>query len=99
MTDFRPLHGYILCKRPESVDRTDGGILLPEVAQTKPMEATVLAVGPGKRDEKTGKREEVKVSVGERIVFGPWAAKEIKLDDEEYILLEQDQLIGVLKEA
>lgn len=94
MTTIKPLGNRVLIKRSKA-PTTKGGILLPDSAQEKPKEGVVMAVGPGKTDEK-GNRETVEVKVGDRVLFGAYAGTEVKGDNEEMLILSEDDILGVL---
>lgn len=92
---FRPLHDRVLVRRIEQERKTKGGILIPDTAKEKPIEGEVIAIGPGLRDEQ-GKRICLEVSVGDRIVFGKWSGTEIKVDDQELLVLKESDIFGIL---
>ena len=93
---IRPLEDRILVKRVDEKEQKRGNIIIPDTAKEKPMEGKVIAVGTGKRD-KEGKRTPVDVKVGERILFGKYAGTEIKLDNEEHVILREDEVLGVIE--
>ena len=95
---IKPLGGRIFVKRVESVDVSVGGIIIPETARQKAMEGTIIAVGPGNVDKK-GKREVMHVKVGDQVVFGKWSGTDITLNNEEFVIIEQDNIIGILNNA
>ena len=92
---LRPLDDRILVKRVEKNNKSEGGILLPDTVQEKPMEGTVLAVGPGKWED--GQRKPLHVKKGDRVVFGPWAGDEISVNKEDLLVIREEDIIGVLK--
>ena len=94
-TRVRPLHDRILVKRIKQEDKTKSGIIIPDTAKEKPQEGTVTAVGSGKRDD--GKVVPVDVKVGDRVLFGQYAGTEIKLDGDEYLILREDDVLGVIE--
>lgn len=97
MTKIKPLSNKVLVKRSKA-KTTKGGILLPDSAQEKPREGTVLAVGPGKLND-NGTLETVEVKVGDRVLFGAYAGTEIKetgSDEEELLILSESEILGVL---
>jgi chaperonin GroES len=94
---FKPLGDYILVKRTEVGEPVFNGIIIPETVQEKPMEGVVIAVGPGKRDKK-GNRKAIPIQEGERLLFGKWAGQDVKLNDEEYTIIERDGIVGILRE-
>jgi chaperonin GroES len=91
----KPLYDRILVKRVEEKEQRRGGIIIPDTAKEKPMEGRVVAVGAGKV-EKDGKRIPPEVKVGDRILFGKYAGTEIKLDDEECVILREDEVLGII---
>lgn len=94
---IRPLNDRIIVQRMENEEQTSaGGIIIPDSAKEKPQEGKVLAVGPGKRDE-DGKRMEPDVKEGDRVLFGKYAGTEIKIDGEEYLIMREDDILGVLE--
>jgi chaperonin GroES len=93
---MRPLEDRILIKRVEEKEQKRGGIVIPDTAKEKPMEGKVIAVGSGKRD-KEGKRIPLEVKVGDRILFGKYAGTEIKIDDDEQVILREDEVLGIIE--
>ena len=93
---FRPLHDRVAVKRVEEEQRTKGGLIIPDTAKEKPMQGEVLAVGPGTRDDK-GDLVPMSVQVGDRVLFGKWSGTEVKLDDEEVLIMKESDLLGVLE--
>jgi chaperonin GroES len=94
----RPLHDRILIKRIEEKESIKGGIIIPDSAKEKPQEGEVIAVGHGKKTEE-GKVVPLDVKVGDRILFGKYSGTEIKLDDEEYLIVREEEVLGVLEGA
>jgi chaperonin GroES len=94
----RPLHDRILIKRIEEKEVVKGGIIIPDTAKEKPMEGEVFAVGPGKLQE-DGKRSPIDVQVGDRILFGKYAGTEIKIDDQDYVIMREEEILAVLDSA
>jgi chaperonin GroES len=92
---FRPLHDRVLVKRTEAEEKTAGGIIIPDTAKEKPMEGEVVAVGPGARSE-DGKVLPMDVKQGDRILFGKWSGTEIKLGSQDYIVMKESDIMGVL---
>ncbi len=92
----KPLHDRILLRRIEDKEETKSGIIIPDTAKEKPMEGEVISVGPGKIME-DGKRSPMDVKAGDRVLFGKYAGTEIKLDDEEYIIMREEEILAVLK--
>ena len=94
----RHLHDRILIKRIEEKESIKGGIIIPDSAKEKPQEGEVIAVGNGKRSE-DGKLVPLDVKAGDRILFGKYSGTEIKLDDQEYLIVREDEVLGVLEGA
>src|SRR5882724_11126947 len=92
---IRPLSDRIVVKRIEEQETLRSGIIIPDSAQEKPQEAEVIAVGQGKR-LKDGQLVPVDVKVGDRILFGKYSGNEIRLDGEEYLIMREDDILGVL---
>jgi chaperonin GroES len=94
----RPLHDRLLIKRIEEKETIKGGIIIPDSAKEKPQEGEVIAVGNGKKTEE-GKLVPLDVKAGDRILFGKYSGTEIKIDDQEYLILREDEVLGVLEPA
>ena len=92
---FTPLYDRVLVKRLEEKEQKKGGIIIPDTAKEKPMEGKVIAVGAGKVEK--GKRVSLEVKAGDRILFGKYAGTEIKIDDEEHVILREDEILGIIK--
>jgi chaperonin GroES len=92
---FRPLGDRVLVKRVEEEAKTKGGIIIPDTAKEKPQEGQVLSVGPGARDD-SGKRVELDVKAGDRILFGKWSGTEVKIDGEDLIIMKESDILGVV---
>ena len=92
---IRPLGEKVLIKRLEAEDKTKGGIILPDNAKEKPQKGTVLAVGDG-RLLKDGKRAEFQVAKGDKVLFASYAGTEIKVGNEEYMLMDETDILAVL---
>ena len=95
---LRPLQDRILIKRVEEKESVKGGIIIPDTAKEKPQEGEVVAVGNGKKTD-DGKVIALDVKVGERVLFGKYSGNEIKIDDQEYLILREDEILGVLEAA
>lgn len=95
--NVRPLHDRIVIKRIEEKETIKGGIIIPDSAKEKPQEAEVMAVGKGKREK--GELIPLDVKVGDRILFGKYSGTEIKLDGEEYLIIREDEVLGVIEGA
>ena len=93
---FRPLHDRVVVKRIEEEQKTKGGLIIPDTAKEKPMQGEVLAVGPGARSEK-GELAPMSVAVGDRVLFGKWSGTEVKIDDQELLIMKESDLLGVLE--
>lgn len=93
---IRPLHDRVLVKRLSAEERTKGGIIIPDSAKEKPIEAEVIAVGAGKVDEH-GKLRELAVKPGDRVLFGKYSGTEVKIDGEEHLILREEDLLGILE--
>ena len=92
---FRPLHDRVVVRRIEAEEKSKGGIIIPDTAKEKPQEGEVIAVGPGARDE-SGKVNPLDVQVGDRILFGKYSGSDIKLDGNEFLIMREDEILGVL---
>ncbi len=95
---FRPLHDRIVIKRIEAEAKSAGGIIIPDTAKEKPQQGEVVAVGPGGRDE-SGKLIPIDVKAGDRVLFGKWSGTEVKIDDDEYLIMKESDVMGVLVET
>ncbi len=94
----RPLHDRILIKRIEEKESIKGGIIIPDSAKEKPQEGEVIAVGNGKKTE-DGKVIPLDVKAGDRILFGKYSGTEIKIDEQEYLIVREEEVLGVLEGA
>jgi chaperonin GroES len=94
--NIRPLHDRVLVKRIEEKEQVRGGIIIPDTAKEKPQEAEVVAVGPGKIGD-DGKRQAMDVKAGDRILVGKYSGSEIKIDGVEYVILREDEILGVVE--
>ncbi len=94
--NVRPLHDRILIKRIEEKETVKGGIIIPDTAKEKPQEGEVIAAGKGKKTE-DGKIIPLDVKAGDRILFGKYSGTEIKIDDQEYLIVREDEVLGVLE--
>ncbi|MGA2984002.1 MAG: co-chaperone GroES [Terriglobia bacterium] len=93
---FNPLHDRILIKRIEEKETVKGGIIIPDTAKEKPQEGEVVAVGNGKKTDE-GKIVPLDVKAGDRILFGKYSGSEIKLDNEEFLILKEEEVLGVVE--
>ena len=94
-TTFTPLHDRILVRRMEEGETIRGGIIIPDSAKEKPQEGEVISVGKGKSNDE-GKVFPLDVKAGDRILFGKWGGTEIKLDGEEFLMMKEDEVLGIL---
>lgn len=93
--NVRPLHDRVLVKRLEETEQVRGGIIIPDSAKEKPQEAEVVAVGPGKAQD-NGERSPMDVAVGDTVLVGKYSGSDIKIDDEEYVILREDEILAVV---
>ncbi|MBB5575699.1 MULTISPECIES: co-chaperone GroES [Rhizobium] len=93
---FRPLHDRILVRRVESEEKTKGGIIIPDTAKEKPQEGEVIAVGSGARNE-AGQVQPLDVKAGDRILFGKWSGTEIKIDNEDLLIMKETDVLGIIE--
>jgi len=96
---IRPLHDRVVVRRIEEQETIRGGIIIPDSAKEKPQEGEVVAIGKGKRNEKDGSLVALDVQVGDRVLFGKYSGSDIKLDGEEYMIMREDEILGVLDAA
>ena len=94
--ELRPLHDRVVIKRLAEGESRQGSIIIPDSAKEKPQQGEVKAVGSGKLLE-TGERTAPQVKAGDRILFGKYSGSEVKLDGEEYLILKEDEILGVLE--
>src|SRR5271170_5177049 len=95
---IRPLYDRVVVKRVEDTETMKGGLYIPDSAKEKPQEGEVVAIGKGKRLE-DGKLVALDVQVGDRILFGKYSGSDIKLDGEEYMIMREDEILGILEGA
>ena len=95
---FRPLHDRVVIRRIEGEEKTKGGIIIPDTAKEKPQEGEVIAVGPGARDE-NGKVVPLDLKAGDRVLFGKWSGSEVKIDDEDLLIMKESDIMGVIEGA
>jgi chaperonin GroES len=93
---IRPLNDRVMVLRLEEEQKTVGGIIIPDTAKEKPQEGKVIAVGPGKVDEK-GKRMGMDVKAGDRILFGKYSGNEIKVDGVEHLIMREEDILAVIE--
>jgi chaperonin GroES len=94
--NIRPLHDRVVVKRIEEKETVLGGIIIPDTAKEKPQEGEVIAVGKGKRLD-DGKLAPLDVKAGDRILFGKYSGSEIKVEGEEYLIIREDEILGVIE--
>jgi chaperonin GroES len=98
-TNIKPLHDRVIVRRIEdSTNQTAGGLFIPDTAKEKPQEGEVIAVGEGKYKE-DGTRQTLDVNAGDRVLFGKYSGSEIKLDGEEFLIMREDEILGVIERA
>lgn len=95
---FRPLHDRVLVRRIEEAETVAGGIIIPDSAKEKPQEGEVMACGNGKVLD-SGRRVALEVQPGDRVLFGKYGGNEIKLESEEYLILREDEILGILDKS
>jgi chaperonin GroES len=93
---IRPLHDRILVERLEEKEVKKGGIIIPDTAKEKPQEAKVIAVGNGKVGD-DGKKIPLDVKAGDKILFGKYSGSEVKIDDKEYLILREEDVLAILE--
>ena len=94
--NFRPLHDRVLVRRVTAEEKTAGGIIIPDTAKEKPQEGEVVSAGPGTLDDK-GALRPLDLRAGDRILFGKWSGTEVKLDNEELLIMKESDIMGVLE--
>ncbi|MGD9627645.1 MAG: co-chaperone GroES [Pyrinomonadaceae bacterium] len=98
-TSIKPLHDRVILRRIEdNVNQTAGGLFIPDTAKEKPQEGEVIAVGEGKYKE-DGTRQTLDVKAGDRVLFGKYSGSEIKLDGEEFLIMREDEILGIISRA
>ncbi len=95
---FRPLHDRVLVRRIESDEKSRGGIIIPDTAKEKPVEAEIVAVGGGARDQ-NGQIQPLDVKVGDRILMGKWGGTEVKVDGQDFVVIKESEIMGVIEGA
>jgi chaperonin GroES len=95
--NVKPLNDRVLVKRLEEMQVTKGGIYIPDTAKEKPVEGKVIAAGPGKVNDQ-GNRLPLNVKAGDRILFGRYAGSEIKIEGEEYLMMREDDILGIIED-
>ena len=96
--NIRPLQDRVILRRIEEGEQVRGGIIIPDTAKEKPQEGEVVAVGEGKyRDD--GARQTLDVRVGDRVLFGKYSGSEVKIDNEELLIMREDEILGIIQRA
>jgi chaperonin GroES len=95
--NITPLHDRVLVRRLEEKETVKGGIIIPDTAKEKPQEGEVIAVGAGRMEK--GQRIALDVKAGDRVLFGKYSGTEIKIDDEEYLILKEDEILAKISGA
>ncbi len=93
---IRPLHDRVLVEPLEAEERTAGGIIIPDTAKEKPMEGKIVAVGKGSRNDE-GKIAALDVKKGDRILYGKWSGTEVKVDGDDYLIMKESDVMGVIE--
>ena len=92
---FRPLGDRVVVRRIKEDQKTAGGIIIPDTVKEKPSQGEIVAVGPGGRDE-AGKLTPLDVKAGDRVLFGKWSGTEIKLDGEDFLIMKESDIMGIV---
>ncbi|UWU66285.1 co-chaperone GroES [Bradyrhizobium sp. NC92] len=92
---FRPLHDRVLVRRLDAEEKTAGGIIIPDTAKEKPQQGEIVATGPGARNEQ-GQLVQLDVKPGDRVLFAKWSGTEVKIDGEEFLIMKESDLLGVV---
>jgi chaperonin GroES len=98
MTSVRPLHDRVIARRIDAEEKTAGGIIIPDTAKEKPIQAEVIAVGPGARDD-AGRLIPMEVKVGDIVLFTKWGGTEVKIDGEDLLVLKESDIIGIVEKS
>ena len=98
MTNIRPLHDRVIVKRIEEGEQLRGGIIVPDSAKEKPQEGEVVAAGEGKYRE-DGTRQSLDVKTGDRVLFGKYSSSEIRIDDQDLLIMREDEILGIITRA
>ncbi len=96
--NFKPLHDRVLVRRIESDEKTKGGLIIPDSAKEKPSEGEVIAVGEGARKD-SGELIAPAVKAGDRILFGKWSGTEVKVNDEDYLIMKESDILGIIESS
>ncbi|MCP4900780.1 MAG: co-chaperone GroES [bacterium] len=92
----KPLYDRVLLKRVEAEEQIRGGIIIPDTAKEKPQEAEIISVGDGKFDE-AGKRVPMTVKAGDRVLIGKYTGQDIKVDDDDYTIVREDEILAIVE--
>ena len=92
---FTPLHDRVVVRRLESEEKTAGGLIIPDSAKEKPAEGEVVSVGAGAKDE-SGTRISMDVKAGDKVLFGKWSGTEVKINDEDMLIMKESDILGIL---
>ncbi|MBW7971023.1 co-chaperone GroES [Bradyrhizobium sp. BR 10289] len=95
---FRPLHDRVLVRRLDAEEKTAGGIIIPDTAKEKPQQGEIVATGPGARNEQ-GQLVQLDVEPGDLVLFAKWSGTEVKIDGEEFLIMKESDLLGVVDKA
>ena len=95
---LRPLHDRLLVKRLEETEQVQGSIIIPDTAKEKPQQGKVIATGEGKINE-DGTRRPLDVKPGDQVLFGKYSGSEVKIDDQEYLIMREDEILGIFETA
>lgn len=98
MTNVKPLRDRVLVRRIEEGEQKVGGIIIPDSAKEKPLQADVVAVGPGEYDD-SGKRKALDVKVGDKVLIGKWSGTEVKMDGDELLIMKESDILGIVEES
>jgi len=93
---FRPLHDRVLVRRVNAEEKTAGGIIIPDTAKEKPQEGEVLAVGAGTLNDR-GELRPLDVKAGDRVLFGKWSGTEVRIDNEELLIMKESDIMGIIE--
>ena len=93
---FRPLHDRVLVRRVDQLEKTAGGIIIPDTAKEKPQEGEVIAAGAGVKNEE-GKLTPLDVKAGDRILFGKWSGTEVRVDGEDLLIMKESDILGIIE--
>jgi chaperonin GroES len=98
MASFKPLHDRVLVRRVQSEEKTKGGLIIPDTAKEKPAEGEVVATGEGARKD-SGELIAPAVKAGDRILFGKWSGTEVTLDGQEYLIMKESDILGIIESS